>query len=117
MTTTERSSSERRELTRAARDAFPPMGVYAIKDSQAGILHVRASRNVHGGINREQFELRLGGHRDKALQAAWSCDPARFSFEVLEMVKERKEPDFDYAGELRLLEELYRAELCGEKTA
>jgi hypothetical protein len=112
MTTTQRSSAERREITRAARDAFPPMGIYAVKDAATGTVRVRASRNVHGGMNREQFELRQGGHRDKALQAEWSRDPARFSFEVLEMVKERREPDFDYAAELRLLEQLYRAELC-----
>jgi hypothetical protein len=90
------------------------MGVYAVKDTVAGTVRVRASRNVHGGINREQFELRMGGHRDKALQAEWSRDPARFSFEVLEMVKERTETDFDYAAELRLLEQLYRSEPGGE---
>jgi hypothetical protein len=117
MTTMQRTAAERRQLARAARDAFPPMGIYALRHDTHGTLRVRASRNVHGAINRDQFALRLGSHPDKALQAEWSRDPARFSFEVLEMVKERKEPDFDYAAELRLLEELYRAELCREKAS
>ena len=115
MTTIERSAAERRQLARAARDAFPPMGVYAVKDAVAGTVRVHASGNVHGSINREQFELRLGRHRDKALQAEWSRDPARFSFEVLEMVKERKDPDFDYAEELRVLQALHREELCAKE--
>jgi hypothetical protein len=115
--TTITASARRRELSRSARDAFPPMGVYALRDAARGTVRVQASRNVHGAINREQFELRMGGHRDKALQAEWARDPARFSFEVLEMVRERKEQDFDYAAELRLLEQLYRAELCGEQAS
>jgi hypothetical protein len=114
MNTATLSSERRRELSRAVRDAFPPMGVYAIRDAVTGAVRVHASRNVHGSINRDQFALRLGSHRDKALQAEWSHEPARFTFEVLEMVKERKEPDFDYAEELRLLQQLYRTELCGE---
>jgi hypothetical protein len=114
MNTANLSSERRRELSRAARDAFPPMGVYALRDASTGAVRVHASRNVHGAINRDQFALRLGSHRDKALQAEWSRDPARFTFEVLAMVKERSDPDFDYVAELRLLEQLYRAELCGE---
>lgn len=112
MTTSIRSAAERRQLSRAARDAFPPMGIYSIRDQASGKVRVRSSRNVHAAIHRMQFELRLGAHTDKALQAEWNCDPSRFEFEVLELVKERKEPGFDYPGELRVLEELYCAELC-----
>lgn len=113
MTTQPRSSAaERRAISRAARDAFPPMGIYAIRDEGSGVVRVRASRDVYGAINRAQFELRLGSHADRALQSGWNRDPAGFRFEVLELVRERKEPGFDHAGELRLLEELHRAELC-----
>jgi hypothetical protein len=114
MTTAEhtRSPAERRRLAREARDAFPPMGVYAIVDRSAGPVRVGSSRNVHAIINRLQFQLRLGSCPDKPLQAAWNEDGgARFSFEVLELVKQREDPDFDYAAELRLLEDLHREEL------
>lgn len=108
------SATERRQLARAARDAFPPMGVYAIRDGAGSTLRVGSSTNVHGILNRTQFALRLGTHPDKALQAAWQRDAAGWSFEVLDMVKERKDvPDFDYAGELQALEQLYREELQG----
>lgn len=113
MTSPLQPAAQRRALSRAARDAFPPMGVYAVRDAASGTVRVHASRNVHGAINRTQFELRLGCHFDKALQAEWNQDPSRFTFEVLAFVKERQEPGFDPAEELRVLEALYREELCG----
>jgi hypothetical protein len=71
---------------------------------------------VPGAINRLQFELRLGGHHDKALQAAWREGGAeRVRIETLELVKERADPAFDYAGELQMLEQLYRDELQAAK--
>lgn len=106
-------SAERRTLSRQARDAFPPMGVYAIRDRESGKVIVGASRNVTGTLNRIRFELRLGTHLDKALQSAWQQGGAeRITFEVLEMVKERTDPAFDYAAELRALEQLHRDELA-----
>ena len=102
--------SERRELARQARDAFPPMGVYAVRDRVTGAVRVASSRNVHSAINRALFELRQGVHRDAAMQAAWRRDGAqRLVFEVLELVKERSEAGFDYAAELKELEALHRA--------
>jgi hypothetical protein len=104
--------AERRELARKARDAFPPMGVYAVRDRVTGAVRVAASRNVHSAINRALFELRQGVHRDAAMQAAWKRDGAeRFGFEVLELVKERSEAGFDYGAELKELEALHRAML------
>ena len=108
------NGADRRAAARRARDAFPPMGVYAIRDRRTGAVRVAACRNVHAAINRIRFELRLGSHPDGALQAAW-CDGGeeRIAFEVLELVKERSDAAFDYAAELRLLEELHRAEAGG----
>jgi hypothetical protein len=112
------AAADRRQLARQARDAFPAMGVYAIRDQATGSVRVASSRNVHGTINRILFELRLGSHPDKALQAEWRRGgPERFSFEVLELVKERSDPAFDYAAELRALEELHRAMLADEPAA
>jgi hypothetical protein len=105
----------RREAARRVRDAFPPMGVYAVRDRRTGHVRVAASRNVHAAINRIRFELRLGSHPDRALQAEWrDGGEARFSFEVLALVKERGEAGFDYGAELRLLEELHRSEHARE---
>lgn len=107
----QRSATERRRLSREARDAFPPMGLYLVRDTESGPLRLGSSRDVHATLRRIQFELRLGSHPDKALQAQWRQDPARFSFEVLELVKERTDPAFDYEEELRTLLQLHGEEL------
>ena len=74
-----------------------------------------APAHVADALNRIRFELRLGSHPDRALQAEWrDGGEARFSFEVLALVKERSEAGFDYGAELRLLEELHRGEHARE---
>jgi len=94
---------------REARDAFPPMGIYAIRDLASGHQRLGASRNVHASLNRARFELRMGSHADCVLQAEWNRSGADgLAFEVLELVKEREDADFDYAGELNALEQIHR---------
>jgi hypothetical protein len=103
------SRTDRRAIARQARDAFPPLGVYAIRDRETGRAVIGASRDVHASLHRAQFELRLRSHRDRTLQAAWDLGGAeRLAFEVLELVKENQAPDFDYAGELAALEAFHR---------
>jgi hypothetical protein len=108
-------TADRRLLARRARDAFPAMGVYAIRNRSTGRVSVQSSRNVPGAINRLTFELRQGCHRDRGLQALWNARGAEgVTMEVLELVRERKDPSFDYDAELALLEALYRQELSPE---
>lgn len=107
-------AAERRRRAREARDAFPPMGVYAVRDRTSGRVWVGSSRDVHARLTRIRFELRLGTHPDGQLQAAWRQDPTRLVFEVVALVKQRVDPAFDHGQELRLLEQLYREELCGQ---
>ena len=99
----------RRAAAREARDAFPPMGIYAIRDRASGHLLLGASRNVHAALNRARFELRMGKHADRVLQAEWNRSGVDgLAFEVLELLKEREASDFDYAGELEALEQIHR---------
>jgi hypothetical protein len=108
---------DRRALARRARDAFPAMGVYAIRAGATGPMQVKSSRNVPGAINRLTFELRQGCHRDRSLQALWDARGAEgVTVQVLELVRERDDPAFDYDAELAVLEALYRMELAPEAT-
>ena len=85
------------------------MGIYAIRDHASGHLLLGASRNVHAALNRARFELRMGKQADRVLQAAWDRSGVEgLDFEVLELLKERADADFDYAGELKALEQLHR---------
>ena len=117
------SPSARRELSRRTRDAFPPMGIYLIRNRETGQVLLASSRNVVGALNRIQFELRLGSHTNRALQAEWDrYGPGGFEFEIVEVLKEREDASFDYDDELRTLVLIYRehhaqqaeARLCEE---
>lgn len=103
------SRSARRAAARQARDVFPPMGIYAIRDRAGGHLLLGASRNVHAALNRARFELRMGKHADRVLQAEWNRSGVEgLDFEVLELLKEREDATFDYAGELKALAQIHR---------
>ena len=102
----------RRELTRQYKQAFPAMGIYALRCDAAGLLRVGSSRHLDGIFNRLRFELMRGAHRDRALQSAWNTHGAEaFRFEVVDRVKERDDPAFDYDAELATLLALWEAEL------
>lgn len=103
------SRAARRAAARQARDAFPPMGIYAVRDRASGHLLLGPSRNVHAALNRARFELRMGKHADRVLQAEWNrSGEAGLAFEVLEIVKERESAGDDYASELKALEQIHR---------
>jgi len=106
------SAQERRERTRAFKQSFPRLGVYAVRCSTSGAAWVGASRNVDGALNRIRFELAQGAHRDASLAQAWRLHGAgAFTFEVLDRVKQRDDPAFDYEAELQSLLALWRLEL------
>ena len=85
------------------------MGIYAIRDRASGHRLLGASRNVHVALNRARFELRMGMHADPVLQAEWNRNGVDgLAFEVLDLVKERDNTEFDYASELKALEQIHR---------
>ncbi|GAA5181239.1 hypothetical protein GCM10025771_27710 [Niveibacterium umoris] len=101
--------STRRVAARQARDTFPPMGIYAIRDLASGHLLLGASSNVHAALNRARFELRMGKHADRVLQAEWNRSSVDgLAFGVLELVTERENAEYDYASELKALEQIHR---------
>jgi hypothetical protein len=111
-------SPSRRELVRAYKDAFPPMGVYAVRNRASGRVLVGASRNVDTALQRLRFELRMRGCRNVALMRDWIEQGAdAFEFEVLERVRPREEPGFDADAELEGLLEAWRFELASTGAA
>jgi hypothetical protein len=109
------SQDRRRELSRQARDAFPPMGVYLVRNLATGRVRVLASGHVPAAINRARFELQRRGHRDRELQQEWDRHGSEaFRFETLQLVQERTDTTFDYQAELEVLLQLWTGEMCGD---
>ncbi len=105
-------TESRRALIRQYKETPRPAGVYAIRNKLSARVYVGGSLDVEGAMNRARFELNMCTHRSKALLKDWIANGAgQFSFEVIDRVKERKDPDFDRKAELEKLLSLWQEEL------
>lgn len=105
-------SNNKRELTRQYKETMTPVGIYVIRNLANQRVFVGGSMNVTGTLNRERFELELRCHRNAKLLQDWiEYGAENFRFEVIDTVKKRDDPAFDYKGELAALLEMWREEL------
>jgi hypothetical protein len=89
-----------------------PMGVYQIRNTVNGKVWIDSSTNIPGKINRHKFSLNAGLHRSKELQKDWSeIGETAFEFETLEPVEPRDDPNYNYASDLEVLEDLWLEKL------
>ncbi len=88
------------------------MGVFQIRNTKEVKVFVDSSVNIPGKINRHRFALNAGLHQCKALQADWNeLGEDAFEFETLEPVEPRDDPNYDYPGDLEVLEDLWLEKL------
>ena len=110
--------STRAELKRAYRETPKQAGIYQVKHTPSGRVLLGSSLDLHGPLDRHRFMLTSGSHRNPRLQADWKADGEKaFSFDILEVVKVKDDPDFKLADELFLLEEIWieRLQPFGER--
>ena len=78
-------NARKKDLVREYKERKTRVGVYAVRFGDA--VWVGPSRNLDKEQNSLLFQLKAGGHPNKALQAAWQSGGADgFGFEVLEEV-------------------------------
>jgi hypothetical protein len=64
--------------------------------------------DLPGILNRHRFQLNLGSHRNKMLQAEWrEFGSAHFSFDILDELKPKEDTQQNYQEELAVLEALW----------
>jgi hypothetical protein len=101
-------SARKKELKQEYKQSHQPMGVYQIRNLVNGKVLVGATLNLPGILNRHKFQLKMGGHPNKALQAEWrEFGEASFAFEVLDELTPREDPAHDYRVDLAFLEGLW----------
>jgi hypothetical protein len=108
----------RQELKREYRERKKPAGVFQVRNTINGKILLGSSLNLEGPLNSHRFMLRIGRHRNAALQEEWNeYGEHCFAFEILETVKITDDPGFDIGEELTLLEEIWLEKLLpfGEK--
>lgn len=100
-------TTDRRVLSREYTETPRVMGVEAVRYNVQGKALVAVRRDLPALLNRHRAELRLNGHRNRALQADWNrlCADA-FEFVVLDTLAPTDDPACDPAEDLRTLEEL-----------
>ena len=108
----------RKELNREYLERPKPAGVFQVKNTANGRVLLGSSLNLDGALNGHKFMLKIGSHRNKALQEDWDRYGAEnFVFEILEVVQVREDTNFNLSDELTLLEMIWLEKLqpFGEK--
>jgi len=102
----------KQDIKREYRERKKPAGVFQIRNTVNGKVLLGSSLNLEGPLNGHKFMLRIGNHRNAALQKEWDeFGESAFVFEILEVVKVKDEPDFSLEDELTLLEQIWLEKL------
>lgn len=108
--------ARRKELTEAYRERPKAFGVYAVRCAATGEAWVSGSKTLDKQENGLWFQLDLGGHPNKALQAAYRAHGrAAFAYEPLETFDPEGLSAYEVKNRLTELEGRWRAALGAGK--
>ena len=89
-----------------------PMGIFQVRNVVSGKRFVGSSVDLSAIFNRIRFQLFAGAHPNKDLEADWKRLGAdKFTFDVLEEIVLREDPNYDYNADLETLEDLWLEKL------
>ncbi len=109
---------KRSELKRSYKENPPLAGIFKITNKANGKIYIDKGLNVQGVLNRQEFQLKNGSHKNEELLLDWKkFGPENFTFEVIDNLKPSDNPSFDINTELSDLESVWLNELSpyGEK--
>lgn len=99
---------DRRALKREYKETPRTMGIYRVQNKTNGKALVGSSVNAPAMLNRHRAELRMGVHKNRALQEDWNELSAEgFAFEVVDVLKPPDDLGYDPTADLKALEELW----------
>jgi len=102
----------KKDINREYKEREKPAGVFQVKNSVNGKVLLGSSLNLEGPLNGHKFMLTIGSHRNIVLQQEWNeYGPDKFTFEILEVVKVKDDPNFNLSDELTLLEQIWLEKL------
>lgn len=74
---------DRKKIVKEYKQAPPPMGILLVRNLASGKVFIESAMNVQGQLNSCKFQLKMGSHTNRALQADYNeLGEERFSFEV-----------------------------------
>ena len=102
----------RKEAVQAYKETRRPMGIYCVKNTTTGQVLLGSSVDLPGMLNRQRWQLEMGGHPNKPLQNDWNTLGAQaFTIEVLDTLSVPEEPDYQPADDLKELLEMWLEKL------
>ena len=103
---------EKQELKKQYKNTEIPMGVYKITNHANGKIFIGGSKNINARISRHKFELKYGSESNKDLLSDFrKYGEEKFSFEIIDRLKYKEEPGYDYSEDLETLTELWISKL------
>lgn len=104
--------AERKALTRQYRETPRTMGIGVVRNTPDARLLLLAGEDINALLNRHRAQLRLGAHRNAALQQDWDrLGEGGFVFEVIDTLTPKDDPGYDPADDLKVLEQLWLEKL------
>jgi hypothetical protein len=109
---------DRKEQVRRYKESARPMGVFRVRNVAGAASLIGTSTDLPAMLNRQLFQLQMGGHPNRALQADFSeLGEAAFAFETLDVLDPAEDLDADPSDDLAELELMWRERLsaAGER--
>jgi hypothetical protein len=104
---------DRKARIREYKETARPMGIYRVRNTANGKWLIGSSVNLPAILNRQRFQLELGSHPNRALQADWKeFGPEAFVFEVLDTLEPSDTLDYNTTEDLQTLTEMWIDKLC-----
>jgi hypothetical protein len=102
----------RKELKSEFKEAGTPAGIFQVRNLVNGKILIGKAQNIPGILNSQKFQLRMGSHPNRQLQADWNTFGAdSFVFETLDVLAPTKDQQLDLNEELTQLLELWLEKL------
>jgi len=96
------------EIKKNYKESLTPMGVYQIKNLVNGKIFIGSTKNLPARINRHKFELKFGSEGITELQNDYNkYGEGNFSFEIIDELKPKDEPGYNYTEDIAVLEQLW----------
>jgi hypothetical protein len=106
------SNHSKRDLIREYKERKQRRGVYAVRCAASGEVWASASPNLDTQQNSTWFQLRIGGHPNRLLQAAWrQHGEAAFAYEIVAELSDEQRTPYALKADLKSLESEWRERL------
>ena len=107
--------ARKKEIAQAWTERKRSQGVFAVRCAASGEVWVDASKNLDSQKNSIWFSLRMGSHRNKAVQAAWNAHGAdAFRYDILEEISDEALTPLGVRDLLKIRERHWRERLGAE---